>query len=445
MNSDFYSRKVFSLFDITILIQETIAIGFPDTYWIKAEMNKLNHYPHSGHCYPDLVEKRDGKVIAQMRANLWRDDYHRINDLFTKIVKEPLKNGIKILFLAQVTFRPEYGLALRIIDIDPSFTLGDIEKEKQETLRRLKQKGIYDRNRELQMPLLPQRIAIISVETSNGYADFLQVLQGAKESWGYHFFHMLFPSVLQGEQAVEQIIFRLNQIRQVIRHFDVVAIIRGGGGDVGLSCYNHYDLAEAVACFPIPVLTGIGHSTNETVVEMVACENAITPTKLAEFLIQKFHNVSVPLQKAEETMHDMAIEVLDQSKEQFLSEVKLFRSVAIGLLSGNNHLIRAQAQALSTHTKLLISKAESDVELRHEGMKKEAVEVVSRAKMKLENYQKSISILDPVNTLKRGYSITRLNGKTIRSSDEAKKGDQISTSVFDGRIFSIVDKTDKMK
>ncbi len=286
-------RKILSLLEVTRSIQATLNEQFAAPLWIKAEMNKLNLYPQSGHCYPELLEKQNGKIIAQMRANLWRDDYSRVNAAFLRVLREPLKDGINILFLGKVSYDPVYGLSLRIMDIDPSYSLGELEKEKLLTIERLKKERIFDQNKQLRLPMLPQRIAIISADTSKGLADFTKVIDG--NPWGYKFFCMLFPALLQGDQASGQIVAQLDRISRVKHHFDVVAIIRGGGGDIGLSCYNNYELAKTIARFPIPVMTGIGHSTNETVSEMVAYTNAITPTELADFLIQQFHNFSVPV------------------------------------------------------------------------------------------------------------------------------------------------------
>src|SRR5690606_29841452 len=166
-------RKVFTLVEVAASIQKTVAQRYASSFWVKAEMNKLNYYPHSGHCYPDLVEKVDGgRVIAQLKSTLWRDDYVRINENFLSVVKSPLTEGIKILFCARITFDPVHGLALRITDIDPVFSLGELEREKQETISKLKEEGIFDRNKTLPFPLLPQRLAVISVQTSKGYADF---------------------------------------------------------------------------------------------------------------------------------------------------------------------------------------------------------------------------------------------------------------------------------
>src|SRR5690606_36413833 len=193
--------KIFSLLQVANSIRKTLSERYTSSFWVKAEMNKLNLYQYSGHCYPELVEKENGKVIAQMNGILWKTEYLKANKKFLEVLKEPLKDGIKILFLARITFDPAHGLALQILDIDPAFTLGDLEREKQETIDRLKNEGIYDRNKKLPFPILPQRIAIISVETSKGYADFLSVIDG--NPWKYKFFHFLLPSLLKGEKAVD--------------------------------------------------------------------------------------------------------------------------------------------------------------------------------------------------------------------------------------------------
>ncbi len=453
-------RQIFSLFEVTRSIQKTIAERYKSSYWIKAELNKLNFYRHSGHCYPELVEKKDGKIIAQIRSTLWKGDYFNINNNFKRVLNEPLKDGIKILFLASINFHPEYGMNLRIVDIDPSFTLGDLEREKQDTIRKLREEGIFNKNKLRKLPILPQRIAIISVETSKGYADFLQVIDLANQSWRYKFFYFLFPSLLQGDKAVPSIIRQLNEIKRVIHHFDAVAIIRGGGGDIGLSCYNNYELAREIALFPIPVLTGIGHATNETVTEMVSFTNAITPTKLAEFLVQKFHDFSVPLQKAQERLTDRSIRLITDERNKFSLEVKLFRSATTGLALRNKTSLNENVKSLVTQS-LFIFRNQHQA---HKG----AVEKISAAAQKfcgslhqnlqqhekninkdvqllfknwnsdVQNMEKNINNMKPENVLKRGYSITYLNGKSVSSSEGIKQGDTLTTILKEGSVMSTV-------
>ncbi len=453
-------KTIFSLLEVTRSVQKTISERYKSEFWVKAEMNKLNLYKHSGHSYPELVEKIEGKVVAQIRSILWRDDYNRVNSEFLRTLKEPLKDGIKILFLAQISFDPIHGLSLRIIDIDPSYTLGDLEREKQETIDKLQQEEIYTNNKKLKIPQLPKRIAIISVETSKGYADFTRVLES--NPWNYHFFHMLFPSVLQGEKAVTSICNQLQRIKKVKKHFDVVAIIRGGGGDVGLSCYNNYTLARAIALFPLPVITGIGHATNFTVSEMVAFENAITPTKIAEYLLQKFHNFSVPVQQAKETIFGEAEHLIERQKTNLKSTIKLFKSEVRNKLTVHKNYIKEQAQNVVQNSLFIFRNENADLNRFSGSLKKDANTICKTQKLEIINFQKTIKEkafglikseenelnyiqknvqnMSPEKVLKRGYSITLKNGKSIRDINALKQGDEITTIIFNGEMQSIVKK-----
>ena len=458
-------KPVFTLLQVSRSIQKTLSERYANTYWIKAEMNKLNHYSHSGHCYPELVEKKDGKVVAQMKSILWRDDYRNINYRFLKVLNEPLKDGIKILFLASITFDPAHGLSLIIHDIDPSYTLGDIEKEKQETIRRLHNEGIFGKNKLIPVPLLPQRIAVISVETSKGYADFIKVLE--QNGWAYKFFHYLFPSLLQGEKAKQSIIGQLQRIKKVRHHFDVVAIIRGGGGDIGLSCYNDYELAREIALFPIPVITGIGHATNETVVEMISHTNAITPTKIAEDLIQKFHNFSVPVQRAHDRIIERSHRLLNDEGLRFQAEIKLFRSVTERILAENRTQVREHARSIYRQSTFLFRSQHEYLTAIRENIKKAAFvfcgtiqqmlrqsqlsllkdssSLLKRQHSDLDSITRNIDNMSPQNVLKRGYSITRLKGRALRSYEQARQGDALETLLFDGQLLSIVESSSKPK
>lgn len=456
-------KRIFSLLEVASSIQRTLAARYTSSFWVKAEMNKLNHYPHSGHCYPDLVEKVDGKVIAQLKSTLWKDDFNRINENFINVVKVPLKEGIKILFCARITFDPMHGLALRIVEIDPVFSLGELEREKQECIARLKQEGIYTRNKLLPFPLLPQRMAVISVQTSKGYADFLKMLDG--NPWGYKFFHLLFPSLLQGDQAVESIRHQLKRIRKVASHFDVVAIVRGGGGDVGLSCFNSYVLSKEIALFPLPVITGIGHATNETVTEMVSYRNAITPTELADFLLQRFHEFSQPVQKARETVTARAKHIITDERQHLQHSVRYFRSVATTVLTKSHHDLRQYARDLFKQPNLTLirqTQAHAGVVLklrtmalslcsmrRQElaraisAMRKDLITCLKQESSRMINMEKTVDNMHPQNVLKRGYSITRIGGKAMTSVDSIKPSDRIETILADGVIFSEVQTTKK--
>jgi exodeoxyribonuclease VII large subunit len=458
MSEKINEKTVFSLLEVTKSIQRTLNDRYKSSFWIKAEMSKLNFYKHSGHCYPDLVEKKDGKVIVQIRACIWKDDFIRINNKFINTLNEPLKDGIKILLLVKITFDSVHGLSLLIMDMDPSYTLGDIEREKQETIKRLVNEGIFNRNKTLKIPLLPKRIAVISVETSKGYADFLRVIE--TNVWGYRFFMYLFPSLLQGDNAIQSIIKQLENIRKVKHHFDIVTIIRGGGGDVGLSCFNDYRLAKTIAMFPIPVLTGIGHATNETIAEMIAFSNEITPTKLAEYLLQKFHNFAVPVSAAEKKIYEKTAQLLNKEKMRFNAETKLFRSITDNMMKSNNREIVNLTKTLSDHSQFILRNGDNSLRISKTNIgkgtmafcrakhiviqqMKETLQLQSLLKtknsmMKLEGIEKNVANMDPVNVLKRGYSITLLNNKSVTNTSQVKDGDILNTILHEGNIISIV-------
>lgn len=458
-------KKVFSLREVTASIRNTLSARYTSSFWVKAEMNKLNLYPHSGHCYPDLVEKQGGRIVAQLKSTLWRDDYLRINRNFMDVVKSPLGDGITMLFCARVTFDAVHGLALRILDIDPVFSLGELEREKQASIARLREEEIFDHNKTLTFPLLPKRLAIISVQTSKGYADFLEMIDG--NVWGYRFFHMLFPSLLQGDRAVESIRGQLQRIRRVASHFDVVAIIRGGGGEVGLTCFNDYRLARDIALFPIPVMTGIGHATNETVVEMVAHRNAITPTALGDFLLQRFHDFSRPVSEAEAIIAGSAQRILSEHRQALQQSVRYFRSVTDNVLVRSRHEIQSHARELArqargqlqvqkqAHTALaytlrgmslaFCSGRKRDLDQHMQMLRKDVSAFVKSADADVSTLAKVVASLHPDNVLRRGYSIARINGKAVKSIGDVKAGDQIQTTLVDGVIVSDVVATTKSK
>ena len=434
-------HKILSLSDLTHEIWKTIAENFTQSFWIKAEMNKLNFYRQSGHAYPELVEKEKGKVVAQMRCNLWKDDYLNINAKFLRVLKEPLKDGIKILFNAEVTYDPVYGLSLRIIDIDPSYTLGDLELEKQQTIDRLRAKNLFDTNRQLPFQLLPKRIAIISDRTSKGYSDFIHVING--NEWDYHFSLQLFSATLQGDNAVNTIIEQLKAIKRIKENFDTVVIVRGGGADIGLSCYNNCKLAEEIALFSLPVLTGIGHSTNETVCEMISYKNAITPTKLAEHLIQYFHNFSNTVHDAQRIIENFAVGLIRAEKNKFATTTKTFQSATKHLLVKNKNDLSILLQSVSVQSKFFVQKENEKLIQSSKTISSNASLFLQNKKSSLDFTEKNVINLSPEMVLKRGFSITLFNGKSVKSIDDIKPGDILETKIADGTISSNI--FDKLK
>jgi len=408
------NKTVFTLLEVSRSIQKTIAERYKSLYWIKAEMNKLNHYSHSGHCYPELLEKKEGKVVAEMRSILWKMDYQRINRHFMEVLGEPLREGITMLFQAGISYDPLYGFSLKIVDIDPTFVLGELEKEKRESIKKLTDEGIFDANKRLDFPLIPKRLAIISVETSKGLSDFFKIING--NPWGYKMECTLFPALLQGDKSISSIINQLEVIANKLEEFDAVAIIRGGGAEVGLSSYNNFFLAKAIAIFPIPVLTGIGHSTNETVSEMVAYKNAITPSELADFLLQKFHNFAIPVDAALERM----VRAIRRNFEEENLKLK--------------HLV----SSVSWNSKTLLLKNKAEIDSLQIHLIRFSRQNIKENNAQLVHLERLLGIVNPIHLIKRGFSIVRINGKSVHKLDQVEIGSKLEIQLEDGKIISQV-------
>ncbi len=472
-------HEIFTLKQVATSIQKAISERYHRLYWVKAEMHKLN-YTNKGHCYPELVQKEDGKLVADMRGQIWKANYDRISKNFAEIVKEPLRDGMTLLFQVKITFHPLYGMSLDIMDIDPTFALGELHKEREETLKRLTKDGIINANKSLSFPLLPKRIAVISVESSKGLSDFYSVIKN--NMWGYNYFFMLFTAQLNGDPAIEAIQTQLKKIEKVKDHFDIVTIIRGGGGEIGLSCYNNYELSKSIASFPLPVLTGIGHSTNTTVSEMVAYRNAITPTELADFLLQSFHNFSVPVKEAQRTILQESKQLLKNAKEGLTQEIRVFKGETNNLLHSFKHQLKDRSKTLllnsnirfheekrqlfSTQEKLKTgtNKIQSEhkyrLEFMVEGIKKNRNIYFSNQHIQLEDVglflkqslpkrfekeeerlkvlERNIHLVDPKQVLKRGYSIALFEGKVISENNPVKSGDKIEIITLNSIVESEV-------
>jgi exodeoxyribonuclease VII large subunit len=450
-------RQIFTLKQVAQSIQKIIADRYQNAYWVQAEVHKLN-YTTKGHCYPELVQKEDEKIVVDMRGTIWKSNFDTISRKFAEVVKEPLRDGMNLLLLVKISFHPLYGMGLEIIDIDPTYSLGELEKERKETLLRLQKEGLLNANQQLSFPLLPKRIAIISVDSSKGLSDFYSVINN--NQWSYRFFTMLFEAQLNGDAAIKAIQNQLERIKKVKQHFDVVLIIRGGGGEIGMSCYNNYFLAKAIATFPLPVLTGIGHSTNTTVSELVAYRNAITPTELAEMLIQSFHNFSVPLETIKKSLFKESSYVLEKNKIELRNSLRFISSVSLYFIVKTQQEFKLLAFEMKQHSQQYIRQQVFTIKQVKEKLtttyqnlmyqdKRLLLEQLQQLKLKTENrlnlerreiqfFTKTIELVDPTRVLKRGYSITMKNGKLISAENPILAGDTIQTTTFDMQIESEV-------
>ena len=453
------ARKAHSLLELTQNIKLQIEKTYQTAYWIKAEINKLNYYPQSGHCYPELVEKSKGKIVAEIRGFLFRNSYREIDQNFRDKTGKPLSDGMEVLLLCRVSYDPKYGLSLYISDIDPAFTLGEMARLRAEAIQKLKAQNIFEANKEKHLPKLIHRLAVISVETSKGWRDFSQTLEESK--YDKLIDRKLFPAKLQGDAAVGSITKALVKIAAASDQFDAVAIIRGGGGDIGMDCYDNFDLAKTVATFPLPVLTGIGHSTNLTVVEMCVYRNLITPTALGQFFIQGYEEFEQRLQRASYSLKRVGRQVLPllvnrldgmtdeldrRTKERLkashrgLLETgrKMERSVKTGLAEQNKALEFRVPLRLNQAVENFLNNGESRVQTSTDSLRNGAPRYYLEAKKKVIHIEEKLRLLDPQNVLKRGYSITTKNGKAVTSATDLKEGDEVTTRLAAGNFSSTV-------
>lgn len=474
-------KKIYTLSKVTKAIEKVISKYAGNSIWVKAEIVKLNYYKQSGHCYPDLVEKKDNKIIAELRGNIWSTNFEKINKKFKSILNEELGNNMTVVFFATVKYHSVYGLSLNITDIDPSYTLGELAKQKAETIKKLKEENVFNQNKQTKLPLVPKVLAIISVNTSKGYNDFVNVINN--NPWNYKYQFLLFPALLQGERAVETIIKQLEKIYEYRSIFDAVAIIRGGGGDVGLSCYDDYKLSKKIATYPLPILTGIGHSTNETVSELVSYQSFITPTKIGEFFLQQYHNFSVPLKENTVTINNYYSMLIDEQKSNLKGSARLFNSLINRIFDNQKSSINQSIRSILSFVSTIFYNKK--IELKNNGniiqystskfiqsqnhelkqtinnllnlneksilneqrnlndLKKSinlnALSAINEAQKNIEYTQSKIIILEPTNVLKRGFSITRLNGKALQNTKKVNDGDKIETELFEDMIESRVE------
>ena len=453
-------KQVFTLQQVVRSIKKTLEDRYTQNYWVKAEMHKINRYP-SGHAFPELVQKDDNKIVAQITGTIWKQQLERINTKFIEVVKEPLREGTTLLLLVKINYSETFGLGLQILDIDPSFSLGELQKQREETLRKLAKEGLLNLNQKLHFPLLPKRIAIISADSSKGLSDFLQVLQENEKS--YFIFTHLFNAYLQGDVAVQSIISALKKIKRVKDYFDIVIIVRGGGAEVGMTCYNNYDLCKAIAEFPLPVLTGIGHSTNLNVAEMVSFRNEITPTKLAEFLLQTFREFEQEIKRLNREMMAHSLQLIDKTKQDFNGQVRVFKHASLRFTDSLKNELKQQIIELKNTTryflknendavlslkndyrivtKEIITAERNTLSLISKPIKGSLLHFFERKESDLEQLEKTVNILNPSNVLQRGYSLTLLNGKILSAKNKPKKGDLIESKTNSLTLFSRVEKT----
>ena len=411
----------YSLLELHQRIRQQLKDAMPGLFWVVAEINEL-HVNSAGHCFMELIEKASfgEQITAKARANIWAYHFRMLSPYFETMTRQRLSAGLKVMLQVSVEFHELYGMSLQVTDINPAFTAGDLAMQRQAVIQQLTDEGVFDMNRELELPHVPQRIAVISSETASGYGDFADQLH---HQHGYAFHHRLFQAVMQGNEAEDSIVRALEQIFDCEDEFDVVVLIRGGGSQSDLNCFNSYRLASCIAQFPLPVITGIGHDRDETVADLVACLALKTPTAVAEFLINKAISFDRLLQELTQQLADAAERAIRQpaDKLQYLSQ---------RLLNIIHSYARLQDKKLHALQLRLTHAANATITFHR-----------NRIAL-LENKRQ---LLDPVNLLRRGYSITLVNGKVIRSVSMAEQGQKIETVLHDGNLESMVINIEKEK
>ncbi len=406
-----------TLSELSECVKMAIKSAFSTPVWVRAEISEI-HENINGHCYLELVEKSPAgdMPIAKQKATIWAFTYRMLKPYFESATGTQLAAGMQILVSCQVEFHELYGVSLNVRDIDPTFTVGEMAARRAEIVRRLTDEGVIDMNKALPMPLVPQRVAVISSATAAGYGDFCEQLWN--NEFGYKFYVKLFPAIMQGAKTEESVIEALGKIFDNCAFFDVVVIIRGGGATSDLAAFDNYNLALHCAQFPLPIVSGIGHQRDESIIDLVAHTRVKTPTAAAEFLISQVSEYENFVDSLAQNSAFMARDVL-QTSERTLQKTIARLSVAQRSCLREQGTLQTQVLRLSKATKTAISSEENRISL----------------------LEKTVDFSDPKMLLKRGYSLTIKNGKIVRQATALAAGDVIETHFADGNVQSVVRKS----
>lgn len=428
--------KALSLFELNNLVHEALEATFDHTYWLTAELSECR-VAANGHCYVELVEKDDESrvLIAKARGNIWRNTYPLLAATFEHETGQKLQPGLKILFEAKVTFHELYGYALNIIDIDPTYTLGDMARKRKEILAQLEADGVLTLNKELALPRPLSRIAVISSSTAAGYGDFCDQLEKSP----YRFTTRLFPAIMQGEHVEESVIEALDSIAEEQEAWDAVVIIRGGGAVSDLNGFDTYLLAANVAQFPLPILTGIGHERDDTIIDVVAHTRLKTPTAVAAFLIERQRDEYETLLQMEKNLQQNIYRKLEKERNRFEQNGRRYQ------MATANYCHREKANLLKLTSLLekqifqLIQQQQFQLNSLQQVYEKAVATQISHEQIKLASIGKQLALAGPERILKMGFSITYHQGKAVKSASLLKSGSRLTTRLAEGSITSTVD------
>ena len=448
-----------SLTELQLIIRDSLYLSLPQMFWVVAEISEMT-VNSSGHCYLELVEKHpdEKNIRARIRGIVWNSRFSFIRSFFENITGETLKGGLKILVKAKIEYHELYGLSLVINDIDPAFTLGEMAIKRQLIIKKLEEEGVFSMNREIDFPLLPQRIAVISSKNAAGYTDFFNHLTG--NSFGYVFYTALFETAMQGTETEQGVISSLDKIAINASLFDLVVIIRGGGSQTDLSWFDSYGIAYHITQFPLPVITGIGHEKNMSVTDLVANKSLKTPTAVADFLVDSMVAAEDELNELSSGIRDSTRIIIEENRKiietfsiKLLPLARIMLSAIREKLSGKvMELIRTSSEStfrsgvitanllsgLISSVKTYSSDRIKSIESSRLNLIAFTLNAINNNKNRISGFDSTLNILNPENVLRRGYTITSMNGKILKSSDQLKRDDMIDTLFTDGSVSSKV-------
>lgn len=437
-------RQELSLLELNNRVKIAVTASFPQTCWVRAEMSDVRTNAASGHCYLEFIEKNavSGQLVARTRASIWAKTFRMLKPYFEMETGQQFASGLKVLVKVSVEFHELYGYSLTVLDIDPAYTLGDMLRRRMEIVRQLKEDGVFTLNKELPFPVLPRRIAVITSSTAAGYEDFLNQLEHNKA--GFPFYTKLFPALMQGERTEESVIAALDRIYQYTDYFDVVVIIRGGGATSDLNSFDSYLLAANCAQFPLPVITGIGHERDDTILDMVAHTRMKTPTAVAEFLIEQMAQAASELEDLQQEVSGLASDILLKQKNFLQLLASRLPAVAISRIERSRLQLQVLGGKLPVAASALLMQRRSSLDAWLLHLKNYGTARLTDHSRFLELTEQFIKMASPDYLLKRGYSLALKEGKIIKNADGLNAGDEFTTRFADGEVRSRVIQHGKM-
>ena len=426
-----------SLYELNSLVRDVISMSLPDSYWVEAELSEARE-GYGGHCYMELIEKDEhsNTPIAKAHASCWRNRWMLLKPQFERVTGQRIHAGMKVLLKVHAQFHENYGFSWIVADIDPTYTMGDMARKRMEIIQTLKEEGVFDLQKELKLPMFCQRIAVISSATAAGYGDFCNQL--ADNGYGLQFTTALFAATMQGEGVEQSVISALNRINEEWENWDCVVIIRGGGATSDLSGFDTLALAENVANFPLPIITGIGHERDESVLDMISFQRVKTPTAAAAFLVDHLTEVYARIEDVQEAIVNyvkrrlqverMKFERLSTQIPTLFSLVKVRQSNRLDQLLNRLKVKAERIPADGLHR----------LEMLEARLKEPVARKLERELHRIDMLSQRAIAQDPERLLSRGYSITLKDGKSIKDASQLKAGDEIETRFAKGVAKAVV-------